>query len=133
MISNYPVASTYQVDEQPLLQQNPGHRAAHGDSLRHRSCAHNSGIVPYKNYRTDKVRVCGSRQTRLSGPGLGEEYPKIHSNYSSHTERERPADKFSYTDNKSADECSWEPQLVTVGHQATTNNGSCIAGKCELQ
>jgi hypothetical protein len=39
----------------------------------------------------------------------------------------------SYTDNKGTDESSWEPQLVAVGNQATTNDGSCIAGKCELQ
>ena len=39
----------------------------------------------------------------------------------------------TYTDDKCTDEGSWKPHFVPVSHQATPNNGGCVAGKGELE
>ena len=39
----------------------------------------------------------------------------------------------AYTDEESTQKGSWQPQLVLVSNQHTSNNCGSIAGKCELQ
>ena len=39
----------------------------------------------------------------------------------------------AYTNDKGTEEGSWKPQLISVGHQATTNHSCCITGKSKLE
>ena len=39
----------------------------------------------------------------------------------------------TYTDKEGTQKSGWQPQLVLVGHQHSTQHSSGIAGKCELR